>query len=236
MSYGVKYRLNFSDESAVPKKLEILKKNYSGSVNDLVGGAEPVVIKWTANDDEYSPIIGSQCEITLLETPTVSYDEFFDSDEREYLVKVYYQYAGSGASIWNLTEIDYEDADFNWNSTSAADVPYWSGFIVNDNFAQVVKTKPFEIKLRAFDGLGLLDSFDMAKPNLDNTASTISMFQYVYTILQNTGLSLAIYYSNDISFAGANYSIVNNDSNTINVIFTNYLTDKEQTVSVSSSD
>ena len=61
------------------------------------------------------------------------------------------------------------------------------------------------------------------------------MFQYVYTILQNTGLSLAIYYSNDISFAGANYSIVNNDSNTINVIFTNYLTDKEQTVSVSSS-
>jgi len=232
MSYGVKYRLEFSDESGIPKKLEILKKSYSGSVIDMVGGVEPVVIKWTANDDEYSPIIGSQCEISLLETTTVSYDEFFDADEREYLVKVFYQYAGTGNAIWNLTEIDYEDADFNWNATTATNIPYWQGFIVNDNFEQVVKTQPFEIKLKAFDGLGLLDAFDMAKPNLDNVSSTISIFQYVYTILQNTGLDLAIYYSNDISFAGANYTIVNNDSNSISVTFVNYTTDRKTTTTL----
>lgn len=232
MSYAVKYRLEFSDETGIPKKLEILKKNYSGSVIDMIGGAEPVVVKWTANDDEYSPIIGSQCEITLLETPTVSYDEFFDADEREYLVKVFYQYAGTGNAIWNLTEIDYEDADFNWEATTATNIPYWQGFIVNDNFAQVVKTQPFEIKLKAFDGLGLLDAFDMAKPNLDDVSSTISIFQYVYTILQNTGLDLAIYYSNDISFAGANYNIVNNDSNTISVARVNYLTDRRTTTTL----
>lgn len=55
----------------------------------MVGSGEPVVIKWTANDDQYSPIIGSSCDITLIETPTVNYDEFFDGDEREYLVKVF---------------------------------------------------------------------------------------------------------------------------------------------------
>ena len=38
MSYGVKYRLEFSDETGIPKKLEILKKNYSGSVIDMIGG------------------------------------------------------------------------------------------------------------------------------------------------------------------------------------------------------
>ncbi|QDP47654.1 MAG: hypothetical protein Tp123DCM300541_9 [Prokaryotic dsDNA virus sp.] len=233
MSYGVKYRLNFSDESGIPKKLEILKKNYSGSVISMVGSGEPVVIKWTANDDQYSPIIGSSCDITLLETPTINYDEFFDGDEREYLVKVFYQYANAGTAIWNTTQINWNDADFNWNETSVVEQPYWSGFIVNDNYQQVVKTQPFEIKLKAFDGLGLLDAYDMALPTTDAVSDAQNIFYYVYTILQNTGLSFPIYYSNDVSFAGANFTIVNNDSNAINAKFIDYTTDREVSTNIS---
>jgi len=234
MSYGVKYRLNFSDESGVAKKLEICKKNYSGSVIDMIGGAEPVVVKWTADDDEYSPIIGSECIITLKQTDSVTYEDFFDADEREYLVKVYYQYAGTGAAIWNLTQVDWQDADFNWENTSSIFQAYWSGFIVNDNYRQVVQTTPFEIKLKALDGLGLLDAYDMALPDTDASTDAQNIFYYVYKVLQNTGLSFPIYYSNDISFAGANYQITNNDGNNIGVKFINYITDRQETATINS--
>ncbi len=60
MAYGVKYRLEFSDVLTKGKKIEIWKDGYTGSVLPMVGQAEPVVIKWNANDDPYnSPIIGS---------------------------------------------------------------------------------------------------------------------------------------------------------------------------------
>ncbi len=46
MAYGVKYRLEFSDDLENGKKIEILKKNYtSTTVFDIVGGAEPCVIR-----------------------------------------------------------------------------------------------------------------------------------------------------------------------------------------------
>ena len=43
MAYGVKYRLEFSDDNLKAKKIEILKKNYNGSVNPMIATDEPVV-------------------------------------------------------------------------------------------------------------------------------------------------------------------------------------------------
>ena len=78
MAYGVKYRLEFSDVLTFGKRVEILKKNYTGIVNDMIGQAEPVVIRWNANDDYYnSPIVGSVCSLNLFTTDDVSYDNFY---------------------------------------------------------------------------------------------------------------------------------------------------------------
>ena len=86
MAYGLKYKLEFSDVLTKVKKIEIWKDGYSGAVLDMVGQAEPVVIKWNANDDPYnSPIIGSVCTLNLFTTDTVTYDNFYEHDEREYL-------------------------------------------------------------------------------------------------------------------------------------------------------
>jgi len=46
MAYGVKYRLEFSDVLGYGKKVEILKKDYTGDVLKMVGGANPVSISW----------------------------------------------------------------------------------------------------------------------------------------------------------------------------------------------
>jgi len=90
MAYGVKYRLEFSDVLENCKKVEIIKKNYTGDVLPLIGGANPVSISWQSSDDFYKPIIGSKCTLSLLVTDSVNYDDFYKFDEREYKVVVYY--------------------------------------------------------------------------------------------------------------------------------------------------
>ena len=90
MAYGVKYELIFSDVLGYPKKVEILKKDYTGEVLPMIGGAEPVTIKWNSKDDFYKPLIGSQCTLDLIVTDEIQYDDFYKFDEREYKVKISY--------------------------------------------------------------------------------------------------------------------------------------------------
>jgi len=90
IAYGVKYRLQFSDVLGYGKKVEILKRGYTGDVLPMIGTGEPVVIKWNSTDDFYKPIIGSSCRLNLLVTEDVQYDDFYKFDEFEYRIKVSY--------------------------------------------------------------------------------------------------------------------------------------------------
>ena len=170
MAYGVKYRLDFVDDKLNGKRIEILKDNYTGSVLPLVGTGDPISIQWDGNDDFYSPIIGSSCSINLFVTDDVSYDDFYTADEREYQVKVYYQNGGSY-------------------------VLYWIGWLMVDQFREAVTSKPFEISLRAFDGLGSLNAYKMP---ISSTSTSKSLLWYIYNSLDNLDLGLDIYISNDI--------------------------------------
>src|SRR6056300_318045 len=105
MAYGVKYRLIFSDVLGFGKKVEILKKDYTGDVLPMIGGANPVQISWQSSDDFYKPIIGSKCTLSLLVTDSVSYDDFYKFDEREF--KVVVSYAKSQGEIY----LDRVEAD-----------------------------------------------------------------------------------------------------------------------------
>ncbi len=99
MAYGVKYQLIFSDVLNYGKKVEILKKDYTGKILPMIGGANPVQISWQSSDDFYNPIIGSKCTLSLLVTDSVSYDDFYKFDEREY--KVVVSYAKSQGEIYS---------------------------------------------------------------------------------------------------------------------------------------
>ena len=90
MAYGVKYRLIFSDLLGHAKKVEILQNGYSGEVLPMIGTGNPVEIEWEGDDDFYNPIIGSSCTLNLLVTDDVTYDDFFEGDEEEYRVQIYY--------------------------------------------------------------------------------------------------------------------------------------------------
>ena len=104
MAYGVKYRLEFSDVLGYGKKVEILKKDYTGEILPMIGGANPVSISWQSTNDFYNPIIGSKCQLNLFVTDDVSYDDFYKFDEREYKVVVYYNQTQGGLYSDRVTD------------------------------------------------------------------------------------------------------------------------------------
>jgi len=177
MAYGVKFKLEFDDVSGTQFKLEILKNNYSGSISDLIGGENPVQLDWTANDDVYSPIIGSTCKIQLYETDSTNYDEFYDADEREYQVKVYVKISGFFTNIWK-------------------------GWLVADTYNESITTTPYSVELLAIDGLGTLGVYDIPFFTKSSGTDVVENVQspsfYISDILGNLGLGLDIYYSNEL--------------------------------------
>ena len=201
MAYGEKFKLEFSDVRGNTRRVSILKKDYTGSVSNLVGTGDPVIIKWDADDDFYSPIIGSTCELNLFVTDDTTYDNWYDADEREYKVQIS---TGStfGAKVWDLQEDNYSDANFLWNEGEEAYEFYWEGFLVVDRYQEAVISKPYPIKLVASDGLGLLKGFDAPKSNINTTGGVVdaftnqsnfdTSFYYITEILKLTGLDFDI--------------------------------------------
>lgn len=204
--YGLKYELFFSDLQQRQFKVEIHKKNYDGAVSNLVGTGNPVEIIWDKDDDIYSPIMGSRCKLNLFVTDDTDYDEFFNSDEREYLLKILHYDDKGGFLPWEQYSIDYNLNDNNWDSDLGSISFYyeiWEGFIVVDRFREQMTPKPYPITLEAIDGLGTLDAFD-APFDTTNTTGEKNLFYYLKEILKITGHEHNIYIANDIRKVGGN--------------------------------
>ena len=178
MAYGVKYRLEFSDNEENGKKIEIWKDGYVGQAKTVIGGAEPITIKWNAQNDIYSPIIGSTAIINLVVTDDVTYDDFYSADEREYQVKVFYK---DGSDTYQL---------------------YWIGWLVADRYKEVIQSTPYSLQLNAIDGLGTLNSFDSPlyykDISGDDRETALPPINYIADILGNLDLGLSIYTSNEL--------------------------------------
>jgi len=179
MAYGVKFRLEFSDDNLKGKKIEILKDGYTGSVLDLIGTSDPLQISWDQDDDFYDPIIGSTCQINLFVTDTTNYDDFYTADEREYKIK-----------------ISYKDASNNYQT-------YWEGWLLVDQVQEAITNTPFPITLRGYDGLGSLDGFTQPLVTSSGTQLVGVFMVHIHEILENINLGFDIYVSNDIQRDGA---------------------------------
>jgi hypothetical protein len=208
MAYGVKYRLDFEDHEGNGKRLDILKNNYIGSILPLIGGAEPVKIKWDGDDDFYSPIIGSTCSINLYQTDETNYDDFFNEPEREYKVEVYTSQS-KGDAFKNRIQLDggiCESAkciDEELTETQDNYTLFWTGWLLSDQFKELMAPNPQAIQLTAIDGLGELDNLFV-----DNTFYSIntglqaiqaSLASVICAALNKTGLGLDVIINNELS-------------------------------------
>jgi hypothetical protein len=236
MAYGVKYRLDFEDHEGSGRRLDILKNNYTGDILPLVGGAEPVKIKWDGDDDFYSPIIGSTCSINLYQTDETNYDDFFNEPEREYKVEVYVAQAIRD-EFKNKVQLDggiveaadcingsyYDTGTFLQNRVindggiiEAVDCVsailtetqdnytlFWTGWLLSDQFKELMMPNPQAIQLTAIDGLGDLDNLFV-----DNTFYSIntglqriqaSLASVICAAINKTGLGLDVIINNELS-------------------------------------
>lgn len=194
MAYGTKYRLDFSDTEGNKRRLDILKKDYTGSINPLVGAGSPAIIKWEQDNDFYDPIIASNCEINLIQTDTVTYDEFYDFDEREFLVKIYY--AETRQPYWEDINDQYQDYNELWNSADPEDnfILFWQGFLIQDTYQQKITAAPFNVSFKAVDGLGLLKGIDFPiAPNYD-----VTLWECLHKTLLETGFDANIFVKTDL--------------------------------------
>ena len=194
MAYGTKYRLDFSDTEGNKRRLDILKKDYTGSINPLVGAGSPAIIKWEQDNDFYDPIIASNCEINLIQTDTVTYDEFYDFDEREFLVKIYY--AETRQPYWENINDQYQDYDVNWNATDPEDnyFIFWQGFLIQDTYQQKLTAAPFNVSFKAVDGLGLLKGIEFPiAPN-----NEVTLWECLHKCLNETGFDANIFVKTDL--------------------------------------
>lgn len=198
MSYGVKYELFFSDIEKRKLKIEILEKDFTGDPSPIIGTGQPAVIEWDADDDIYSPIIGSRCKLSFFVTDLVQYDEFYRSDERQYKVKILY-YNSYGGNYEDEVGI-WDGMDVVWDAEIGQEYyyqPIWEGFLVVDRFQEAIITPPYRLEVEAVDGLGTLDGFD-APINTTNTSNTENLFYYLKEILKFTGHEFDIYIANSI--------------------------------------
>ena len=198
MAYGVKYELFFSDVVKRKLKIEILEKDYTGETSPIIGTGRPAIIEWDAEDDVYSPIIGSRCKLSFFVTDAVQYDEFYKSDERQYKVKILY-YNSYGGN-WEDEVGTWDGMDVIWNAEIGEEFyyqPIWEGFLVVDRYQEAVITAPYEVNLEAIDGLGTLQGFD-APINTSDTSNTENLFYYLKEILKLTGHNFDLYIANTI--------------------------------------
>ena len=241
MAYGVKFRLDFEDHEGNGRRLDILKDGYTGEILPLVGGEDPVKIKWDGDDDFYSPIIGSTCNISLYQTDETNYDDFFNEPEREYKVEVYVaqtvrdayktrsQQDGGIVEADNCVDssfIGYLDTQTAFNDRVLDDGGtveggtcfskhltietvddyrlFWTGWLLSDQFAEVLAPNPQPINITAVDGLGELDSVFV-----DNTFYTVNTFgnriegslaSILCAGLNKTGLDLDVLINSDFEY------------------------------------
>ena len=215
MAYGVKYRLDFSDAQGNKRRLEILKKDYSSTVFPLIGTGSPVVLSWEQNNDFYDPLIASNCEVNLIQTDFVIYEDFYDFDEREFLVKVYYaetrvpfwedkttkweltnDYWGDERESWDTIATNWEDYTVGWQQGVTSDnyKAFWQGYLIQDTYTQSITSAPFEVSFKAVDGLGLLKGVDFPlTPN-----NEVTLWECLHKVLLETGLDYDIYVKTDL--------------------------------------
>lgn len=166
MAYAVKYIAEF--DSLIPAitgyKVELLFKDYVGGVTRLTGAGTPVLIK-CSEDTPNAPIKGFSATFTYInQNNAYPISNFYSTADNEIKMRVSYG-----------TQVIFE------------------GFLVQDDFTEILTDQNHEVTLSANDNLGLL------KDVLFNTAAAalsipitdrISIKTFLSICLQSTNLEL----------------------------------------------
>src|SRR5690606_14430142 len=132
----LKYTIEFVDFNKIGYLIEIDSPDYSGTPIQLTPSAEPLVIEYNGNSDDdifKTHVIPSSATLQVVSTD-LDIEELLYINDGSYKVRVY---QCDGISAYSL---------------------YWSGWLVSDGIQEVDSGVPYDVTLRAIDGLELMDN------------------------------------------------------------------------------
>lgn len=132
MAYGIKYQLTFTNRLGEILTVQFKRKDYIGDYQQLIGGSLPITIRSLAGDDDpFAPILSKECQfsIHLPRTQNVGLLDFITLEDDDWLIEVYNEIGSPAIFIGHLLPEDCSEPLFD---------------------------KPYEITIRASDGLALL--------------------------------------------------------------------------------
>lgn len=197
MAWGIKYRTTYKRRSNGQTVIDILEKNYSGSVTNLLADNDCLNITLDGDiDNIYQPTRGSGATIKLLVTPLTFPNILFVTDPQKYIVKVYSDYSGG-----NLI---------------------WQGFISTSYYQEnysIGGTQLTPVTLQCNDGMSVLENLPYME---SSTGATYTGFVNVATVMSNIFSKLGITFSTirtsydlkiaDYSYNPFLYLTVNNEN------------------------
>ena len=151
-------------------RVEIWDKNFTGgSATTFVQGAGGPVLSYDANGDKkFSKIITSKFEFPFLVQDS------------------------SDANFINQLRTTYNERDvyvYVFNSSSTSQTPVWAGFIIMDLADEEDLYYPYEVKLKAIDGLALLKDMDFV-PDITDSAPYSENETYIPLVFQKVNYFL----------------------------------------------
>lgn len=147
-NYGVKYTTEFTGKKSPyiggalgqNYRLEILYKNYTGSVQSIEVSGAPAI--YSCGDDKIFGIKGASLRLGLNSTGTLSIKNFYAEEDDE--IKAILTWLG--------------------DNNAPQSIVLFNGYLVQDDYSEALVDADHEIQLSANDGLGLLKEapFDIA--------------------------------------------------------------------------
>ena len=143
MAFGKIFYTSYKSYNGWEYYMEFFVRDYTGAPSEIsLGQGGPVISYDTDTEDRDNPILASQMEIPFI-VNTGSQNSFIDNLRDTYKEQDVYVHL--------------------YKSTSANVSPLWSGFLLMDLSDKEDVWYPFEVKLKATDGIALLKDRDFVK-------------------------------------------------------------------------
>lgn len=169
LGYGAIYRVEYDDLAGNKTKVDITKRDYTGSVTEIKGGSNPVQIGLSGEGetDKFKAVLASTCTLNLTSETDGFFSTLYTNDRNLYRVE-YYKDFGSG-----YTQL-------------------WTGKLLPFNYQETVKSPPYYISVVASCGLPELKNEYLIQKDGQKLYGKVSLIKLVAHCLSFLKLGLNI--------------------------------------------
>lgn len=129
MSYGTKYRSEFTDINLTDWRIDYMFDGYASTITDLVCSGNPASIEHFGDDDIMSSaVLGSQFNHEVKCDTDFALSEFFTTEDLAIKVEVYRKLVDT------------------------SEVLHWTGFVLANNYKEPYNCAPYPITITSVDG------------------------------------------------------------------------------------